>query len=128
MSMEDADEEGLEEEESRINNDKHVEVGLFMRTIVFLETMDFWQGINFPIFSGWEMVGQKRDHLDSLEPLDHPWWTDPKHSQASSAQERDHFPDEWDELEAEAAAWQVRHGEFTMKPPCGHKNGPIEIL
>lgn len=108
MSMEDADEEGLEEEESRINNDKHVEVGLFMRTIVFLETMGFLARHQF---SGWEMVGQKRDHLD------------PKHSQASSAQERDHFPDEWDELEAEAAAWQVRQtwrtstmGEITMRP------------
>ena len=106
--MEDADEEGLEEEESRINNDKHVEVGLFMRTIVFLETMGFLARHQF---SGWEMVGQKRDHLD------------PKHSQASSAQERDHFPDEWDALEAEAAAWQVRQpwrpstmGDITMRP------------
>ena len=39
---------------------------------------------------------------------------------SSSAQERDHFPDEWDELEAEAMAWQVR---WMCTGTCGENHG-----
>ena len=45
-----------------------------------------------------------------------------KKSMTPRAKERDHFPDEWDELEAEAAEWQAsKSSPFHLCLPWGNK-------